>query len=107
MSLMFNLNKERGDVVEVFGRGECHIGDIYQGRNGAHYLWVRNLKYAFDPNELSLIANRIETLDEDWLYLINSRLDQAREYDGQYSRMDIIGQNGNDGLHYAFEAEAT
>lgn len=101
MELSFITNKDRGETIEVYGRAGKFVGELYQGRSGAYYFWVKVDRYAFSPEELGAISNKINELDNEWLFFVNSHLDQAREdYSPDYSRMDVIGQNGNDGLHY-------
>lgn len=59
-------------------------------------LWVKT-NY---NNEDSLMTDQIDPADSYWDEL-GKRLEYENNFkDTHQSRMDIIGQNGNDGLHY-------
>ena len=97
--LSFITNNDRGDSVEVYSqRTKDLLGEIYQGKDGCYFFWAKPIKYTYSCEELLMVTQKIEELDAEWAYFINNQLDQSRD-DG-YSRIDLIGQNGNDGLHY-------
>lgn len=104
MSLIYFVEQENGGYL-LFHKNGAFLGDAYKEVDGL-YVFIPDTKLgAWTEHILYEIADFLASLNKDWIDNVNEELEKAAqsaqmELDFDENRVDIIGTNGNDGLHY-------